>query len=121
MPKNSLKNTIKNKSRSKSRSNETFCPLFNFNNFLKLKYSSDPYTYSYQCIKNLIFNEKCRIVSRFKDFLVLDDGVEFLNKFYNKNEQKKRLNKILEFYHKYSKVFPNYMILPENEYIYKNF
>ena len=120
MPRNTLKNSKKSKSKSKSHSNKVLYPLFNINNFLKLKYSSDPYTFSYLCIKNLIFNEKCRIVSRFKDFLVLDDGMEFLNKFYNKNEQKKRLIKILEFYDKYNKVFPNYMILPENEYIYKN-
>ena len=120
MPRNTYKNCKKNKSKSKSHSNKILCPLINVNNFLRLKYSSDPYTYSYQCIKNLIFNEKCRIVSRFKDYLVLDDNIEFLNKFYYKNEQKKRLNKILEFYDKYNKVFPNYMILPENEYIYKN-
>ena len=38
------------------------------------KYSKFEYSFSLFCTNNLIFNEKCRIVARFKDFLVLDDS-----------------------------------------------
>ena len=89
-------------------------------NYLISKYSRFEYSYSLVCINNLIFNEQCRIVARFKDFLILDDMTEFLRRFYTKKELKKRLNKIFNFYESYSKIFPNYMILAENKYLYKN-
>ena len=84
------------------------------------KYSKFEYSYSLICTNNLIFNEKCRIVARFKDFLVLDDSTEFLRRFYFKKELKNRLNKIYNFYESYCKIFPNYMILPENQFLYRN-
>jgi len=34
--------------------------------------------------------------------------------------QSQGLFKIFEFYDKYSKVFPNYVVLPENKYMFKN-
>ena len=37
-------------------------------NYLLSKYSKFEYSYSLVCINNLIFNEHCRIVARFKDF-----------------------------------------------------
>ena len=89
-------------------------------NYLIKKYSHFDYSFSLVCINNLVFNERCRIVARFKDFLILDDNTEFLRRFYNKKELKKRLNKIFNFYESYSKIFPNYMILPENKYLYRN-
>ena len=89
-------------------------------NYLITKYSKFEYSYSLVCITNLIFNEQCRIVARFKDFLILDDMTEFLRRFYTKKELKRRLNKIFNFYEGYSKIFPNYMILPENKYLYRN-
>jgi len=88
--------------------------------YLITKYSKFEYSYSLVCITNLIFNEQVRIVARFKDFLILDDMTEFLRRFYKKKELKRRLNKIFNFYEGYSKIFPNYMILPENKYLYRN-
>ena len=87
---------------------------------LSLKYNSFENSYTLVCINNLIYTENCHIVARFKDFLYYDDDTEFLNKFFIKNEQKKILSKIFNFYSKYCKVFPNYMILPENEFLYRN-
>ena len=84
------------------------------------KYSKFEYSFSLFCTNNLIFNEKCRIVARFKDFLVLDDTTEFLRRFYSKKELKSRLNKIFNFYESYCKIFPNYMILPESQFLYRN-
>ena len=89
-------------------------------NYLLSKYSKFEYSYSLVCINNLIFNEHCRIVARFKDFLILDDMTEFLRRFYTKRELKRRLTKIYNFYESYSKIFPNYMILPESKYLYRN-
>ena len=87
---------------------------------LSLKYNSFENSYTLVCINNLIYTENCHIVARFKDFLYYDDDTEFLNKFFQKKQQKKILIKVFNFYSKYCKVFPNYMILPENEFLYRN-
>ena len=87
---------------------------------LSIKYNSFENSYTLVCINNLIYTENCHIVARFKDFLYYDDDTEFFNKFFFKNEQKKILTKVFNFYSKYCKVFPNYMILPENEFLYRN-
>ena len=84
------------------------------------KYSQFEYSFSLFCTNNLVFNERCRIVARFKDFLVLDDSTEFLRRFYSKKELKARLKKIFNFYESYCKIFPNYMILPESQFLYRN-
>ncbi len=78
------------------------------------------YNYTYINTTYLIFNEKCEIVSRFKDYLIFDDTTEFLKAFYSYKEVIPRLKKIYNFYEKYSKIFPNYMILPESNYLYRN-
>ena len=84
------------------------------------KYNSFEYSFSLICINNIIYTEKCHIVARFKDYLYYDDSTEFFNKFFQKNELYSTLPKIFNFYAKYCKVFPNYMILPENEFLYRN-
>ena len=89
-------------------------------NNLVLNYAKFEYSYSSLCINNLMFNEHCQVVARFKDFLILDDMTEFLRRFYSRKELKKRLIKIFNFYESYSKIFPNYMILPESKYLYRN-
>ena len=97
---------------------------YNYSNFSKSilynKYSLFKYSYLSICIKNLIFNEKCRIVARFKDYLIYDDDTEFLKTYYEKKTLIKNLTAIIDYYDKYNKVFPNYMILPENIFMYKN-
>ena len=89
----------------------------NVHNYLITKYINFDYSYSALCVNNLMFNERCSIVARFKDYLILDDMTEFLRRFYSKKELKKRLNKIYNFYDSYSKIFPNYIILPEGKYL----
>ena len=39
---------------------------------------------------------------------------------YYSEEFDARLPKIFEFYEKYSKVFPNYVTIPENKFMFKN-
>ena len=89
-------------------------------NMLYKKYSSFKYSYSSICIKNLIFNEKCRIVSRFKEYLIYDDDSEFLRNCYEKKSLINNFKSIIDYYHKYNRVFPNYMNLPENVFMYRN-
>ena len=76
--------------------------------------------YNVKIINDIIYNENTHIVSVFKDYLILDDISEFLKRRYASLETKPRLTKIYEFYDKYSKVFPNYVVLPESKYMFKN-
>ena len=119
----SSKNKLQDKSsnyKSKLSSSLKYNPFLITKKVLYHKYSKFEYSFSLFCTNNLIFNEKCRIVARFKDFLVLDDTTEFLRRFYSKKELKSRLNKIFNFYESYCKIFPNYMILPERQFLYRN-
>ena len=90
------------------------------NYFLFQKYSKFEFSYSRICINNLLAHERCRIVSRFKDFLFYDDNTEFLHEFCKKKFQPNKLKYIFNFYNSYSRIYPNYLILPENKFIYKN-
>lgn len=67
-----------------------------------------------------MYNESRHIVSIFKDYLIFDDFSEYLKRSYKNFEAKDRLPRVFEFYEKYSKVFPNYVSLPENKYMFKN-
>ena len=87
---------------------------------IQQKNHSNKKLYSRQVINDIIYNEKSHIVAVFKDFLIYDDTSEFLKRVYKSNETKSRILKILEFYDSYSKIFPNYTVLPEAKYIYKN-
>ena len=84
------------------------------------KYSSGNYSFNKISINNLVFNDNCLVVARFKDFLIYDDNTDFLRRFYPTKDRIQRLNKILTFYEKYSKIFPNYLVLKENKYLYRN-
>ena len=68
----------------------------------------------------LIFNNKCRLTLFFKEFLISDNSCEYLRHFYLKEDTKNILSKILEIYCLYSKIYPNYIILKENKFLYKN-
>lgn len=67
-----------------------------------------------------MYNEKVRVVSLFKDYLIYDDMTEFLRRSYTYPEAIIRLSKIYEFYDAYSQVFPNYIRLSERKHMYKN-
>ena len=84
------------------------------------KYSSHQYTYSNIIINNLIFNRPCKALSKYKDFIIFNWKRELIHRFYSKNELYLRLKKICNFYELYSRIFPNYIILYEGKYIYKN-
>lgn len=76
--------------------------------------------YNVKLINDIIYNEPNHLVAIFKDYLIYDDLSEFLKRYYEQSEVVTRVPKICEFYEKYSKVFPNYVNLPENKFMYKN-
>ena len=89
---------------------------FNFIN----KYFKNEFYYNSIIIDHIIHNDPGHIVAEFKDFLIMGDINEFLQNFYNEKESKYLLPKIYEYYISCSVIFPNYVILPESQYIYKN-
>ena len=87
-----------------------------FNNF----YSNEEDFYNLKIITEIICNESTHIVALFKDYLINGDNSEFLQKSYSIKEIKECLPKIFQYYDSCSVIFPNYVILPESKYIYKN-
>jgi len=72
-------------------------------------------------VNDLIYNEQTHIVCIFKDYLILDDINEFLKRPYAlETESQVRLPKLCDFYQKYSRVFPNFVPLPEAKYMFRN-
>jgi hypothetical protein len=68
-----------------------------------------------------MYNENNEIVSVFKDYLIMDDLTEFLKRSYVKEDSELRLPKIFKFYDSYASPHPNYAVLPENKYLFRNF
>ena len=89
---------------------------FNFIN----KYLKNEFYYDSIIIDHIIHNDPGHIVAEFKDFLIMGDINEFLQNYYLDKESKYLLPKIYEYYISCSVIFPNYVILPESQYIYKN-
>ena len=87
-----------------------------FNN----KYSNDPNFYYIKVINDIISNESTHVVAEFKDYLIYGDDSEFLHDIYDLYESKKYLPKLIDYYMKCSVIFPNYVVFPENKYIFKN-
>ena len=89
-------------------------------NILYKKYNCDRISSEKICINSLIFNYKCRFSLLFKEFLILYDNAEFLRSFYTSDITANLLKKILDIYYLYSKIYPNYINLKENKFLYKN-
>ena len=113
---------MSNKEQPKKSSREIVFKVLRQIAYTKLfkKYSSGNFSYDKISINNLVFNETCLVAARFKDFLIYDDNTEFLRRFYLSKDCNQRLKKILIFYETYSKIFPNYLVLKENKYLYRN-
>jgi hypothetical protein len=87
---------------------------------LEKKYLTSWEYYNSKIVNDIIYNENTHVVSIFKDYLIYDDVSEFLKRSYTKPEALQRLPKVFEFYEKYSKVFPNYIAIPESKFMFKN-
>ena len=87
---------------------------------LKRKYDSKIYTYNVKKVNELIFNVPSKFTANFKDYLLIEEDGEFFKRQYFKKEFNKKFKKICFFYEKFAKSFPNYTILEEGKYMYKN-
>ena len=83
-------------------------------------YSNDKDIYYIKVIDDIISNENTHVVAEFKDYLIKGDDSEFLQRYYGLSKIYKYLPKIYEYYQSCSVIFPNYVVLPESKYIYKN-
>ena len=88
-------------------------------NFLN-EYVNDKDFYNIRVIDQIIHNIPSHVVAEFKDYLIKGDLSEFLQQYYEKKDSIIILPKIFEYYITCSVIFPNYVILPESKYIYKN-
>ena len=84
------------------------------------KYFVSKISYQKLLIKNIIYDDKRRLVSVFKEQLIINDISEYMKKFYKRKESRIKLRKYFELYDKYSRIFPNYTPLIESKYIYTN-
>ena len=89
------------------------------NNFVNLYYHDKDF-YNIKVIDDIINNYDTHLVAEFKDYLIMGDDSEFLTKNYNINECRKYLPTLFEYYKSCSVIFPNYVILNENKYLFKN-
>ena len=83
-------------------------------------YKAEEDDYNIRMIEDILDNEETHLVAEFKDFLVMGDMNEFLQKYYKVSDSKRCLPKICDYYLKASQIFPNYFCIEENKYIYKN-
>ena len=83
-------------------------------------YKSEEDDYNIKMIEDILDNEETHLVAEFKDFLIMGDINEFLQKYYKITDSKKYLPKICDYYLKSSLIFPNYVSIQESKYIYKN-
>ena len=94
---------------------EKYCYSRLYNN-----YNTTPKSFNKLIISNIIYNNKLHIVCCFKEFLIFFDPGDFLSAFYKKKESREKLKDYCEFYCLNSRIFPNYILLPESEYIFNN-
>ena len=84
------------------------------------RYEKPSWFYNAKMINDILYNEKTHYVEMFKEYLLYEDYNEFLRQYYGSTIVRIKLQKILNFYEKYSKIFPNYTALRESKYLYKN-
>jgi len=87
---------------------------------LRKKYDVKMHVYDMKKVNELIFNIPSHFTAIFKEYLLKEEEAEFLKRIYHKNELNKKLKNIFYFYEKYSKIFPNYIVIPEGHYLYRN-
>lgn len=84
------------------------------------KYNYNKELYDKHLIQLFLENANTHLISTFKDFLFYDDFSEFFTKFYPIKRSLTILIHLLRYYEKSSYIFPNYTVINEGKYIYKN-
>ena len=88
--------------------------------YLVEKYKTNENNYNNNIINDLINKKKSKLVSNYKDNLLLNENIEYLRRYYNTNETIIRLSKICNFYLLNSQIYPNYIKINESKYMFKN-
>ena len=84
------------------------------------KYKEMPNYYNSIIVYRLIHNIGSHIVSLFKEYLIYGDIYEFCSKYYNKRKSIYLLKEILNYYIANNILYPNYVVLPEGNYLFRN-
>ena len=84
------------------------------------KYDKMPNYYNTFISSQLMHSMNSHIVALFKEYLIYDDIFEFLTKYYSNRKSNYLLKEIINFYITNNIIYPNYVILPEGNYIYRN-
>ena len=87
---------------------------------LYFTYLISPQDYNRILITKIIFQDEFKLLSQYKEMLLYTDPKEFLKRFYQLVECKTKIKRYCIFYEENSKIFPNYVPLPEAKYIFKN-
>ena len=87
---------------------------------LAKKYNRGAEYYRRKVISDIIENESTHLVALFKEFLIYEDYSEFLQGYFEQKEIKKFLPLIFGYYISSTVIFPNYVLLEEKKYLYKN-
>ena len=106
---------------TKNKRNQKITPLEKqIHDKFHSKYVKMPYYYNTIVANRLMHSINSHVVSLFKEFLIYDDIFEFLTKFYRNSKSSYLLRHIIDFYVANNIIYPNYVILPEGNYIYRN-
>ena len=119
-PKKSFSPKKNNNKSNRKQKNASFLSFKKYcYNKLYLTHNMTPTDYNRLLITNIIYNDQLHIVSCFKEFLIFYDPGEFLISYYCLADCKSKIKTFSEFYSLNSRIFPNYVILPESQYIGK--
>ena len=126
--KNGTKYIVKKKEKGKNSFNE-----IKYNKNIKLniiekqineklisKYNSNPVIYNTIIVNRIMRNISSHVVAIFKEYLIYGDIFDFLTKYYNKRKSLYLLKEIIKYYIDNNIIYPNYMVLPEGDYIFRN-
>ena len=110
--------TIKNNNETKTTDFNSLEKIV-YQNF-KNKYHGTKDYYNIKAINDIINNSNSHLVLEFKEYLIMGDISEFLQKNYDKKEINQYLKFLIDYYKISSLIFPSYVLLPEKKYIFKN-
>ena len=110
--------TIQHKNKSSSLSNiflkpslsykETLNKLYAKLNKVLLSYNMPSEEINKNIINDIIFDERKRIVSTFKDYLLWYETSDFFKLYYKKNKSIKMIKRFITYYESYTLFFPEY-------------
>ena len=83
-------------------------------------YDCTPKKFNINQIIFLMSNANTHLVSVFKDYLIYDEMNEFISHYYHIKTSLTNLKILLEYFSSSSYIFPNYTVLEEGKYIYRN-